>query len=249
MESDRLAKSQTSQTTLRGKVALITGGNRGIGLATASELADAGCKLAVTGRNQRDLTRAERQLVRKTQVLAVTCDVRDPLAVKDLIAAVKARFHRLDILVNNAGVAHPNLSIARLPIEEWREVIDANLTGMFLVTQAAMPLMERGGAIVNNLSIAAKQVFAGSSAYNASKHGALGFTNTLREELRPQGIRVIALLPGATDTAIWKTLWPEAPRKKMMSARAVASAVVSALTAPPDSTVEELTILPTSGTL
>ena len=120
---------------------------------------------------------------------------------------------------------------------------------MFLVTQAAMPLMERGGAIVNNLSIAAKQVFAGSSAYNASKHGALGFTNTLREELRPQGIRVIALLPGATDTAIWKTLWPEAPRKKMMSARAVASAVVSALTAPPDSTVEELTILPTSGTL
>jgi short-subunit dehydrogenase len=73
--------------------------------------------------------------------------------------------------------------------------------------------------------------------------------NTLREELRSAGIRVIALLPGATDTDIWETLWPEAPRKKMMSAETVAQALVSALTLPEDSTVEELTILPTAGTL
>jgi short-subunit dehydrogenase len=92
---------------------------------------------------------------------------------------------------------------------------------------------------VNNLSIAAKRVFPGSSAYNASKHGTLGFTNTLREELRPKGIRVIALLPGATDTAIWKTLWPEAPRRKMMSAETVAAAVVMTLRLPPEGTVEE----------
>jgi short-subunit dehydrogenase len=109
--------------------------------------------------------------------------------------------------------------------------------------------MKRGGVIVNNLSIAAKRVFPGSSAYNASKHGALGFTNTLREELREQGIRVIALLPGATDTAIWKTLWPDAPRKKMMSPKTVAEAVVNALLVPTESTVEELTILPSAGTL
>src|SRR5207245_1190498 len=88
-----------------------------------------------------------------------------------------------------------------------------------LVTKAALPMMKRGSIIVNNLSIAAKQVFPGSSAYNASKHGALGFTNTLREELRSKGIRVIALLPGATDTAIWNTLWPSAPRKKMIPGR------------------------------
>jgi NAD(P)-dependent dehydrogenase (short-subunit alcohol dehydrogenase family) len=129
------------------------------------------------------------------------------------------------------------------------EVIDTNLTGMFLVTRAALPLMKRGGTIMNNLSIAAKRVFPGSSAYNASKHGALGFTNTLREELRDQGIRVIALLPGATDTAIWKTLWPEAPRKKMMSPKTVAEAAVNALTLPADSTVEELTIMPSAGAL
>jgi len=112
-----------------------------------------------------------------------------------------------------------------------------------------LPLMKRGGVIVNNLSIAANRVFPGSSAYNASKHGALGFTNTLREELRTQGIRVIALLPGATDTAIWKTLWPEAPRKKMMSPKTVAEAVVSAILVPDEGTVEELAILPSAGAL
>jgi len=117
------------------------------------------------------------------------------------------------------------------------------------VTKAALPLMKRGGAIVNNLSIAARRVFPGLSAYNASKHGALGFTNTLREELRVRGIRVIALLPGATDTKIWNAFWSAAPRKKMMSPKTVAEAVVNALALPDESTIEELTILPSSGTL
>ena len=171
------------------------------------------------------------------------------MTVEQLFAVVKSHFHHLDVLINNAGVAHPNRSVAKLPVESWMEVIDTNLTGMFLVTRAALPLMRRGGAIVNNLSIAAKRVFPGSSAYNASKHGALGFTDTLREELRGQGIRVVALLPGATDTAIWKTLWPEAPRKKMMSPKTVAEAVLNTLTLPAESTAEELTIMPSAGTL
>jgi len=102
---------------------------------------------------------------------------------------------------------------------------------------------------VNNLSIAAVRVFAGSAAYNASKHGALGFTDTLREELRPKKIRVIALLPGATDTDIWKTLWPKAPRKKMMTPQTVAQTVVHALLLPPETTLEKLVIMPTSGAL
>ena len=117
------------------------------------------------------------------------------------------------------------------------------------MTQAFLPLLSRGSTVVNNLSVAANRVFAGSSAYNASKHGALGLTNTLREELRPQGIRVIALLPGATDTEIWNTFWPDAPREKTMSPETVARALVGALLLPEDSTIEELTILPTSGAL
>ncbi len=128
-------------------------------------------------------------------------------------------------------------------------MIDTNLTGTFLVTQAALAIMKRGGTIVNNLSIVANRAFAGSAAYTASKHGALGLTNTLREELRPKGIRVIALLPGATNTEIWNTFWPQAPRKKMMSPATVAAAVVNAILLPPNSTVETLEILPTAGLL
>ena len=243
-------KSKIAGGRLRGKIALVTGASRGIGSAIAQALTREGCNLVISGRNRSTLNEAARQLSRsKNSVLPLVCDVRNPLDVEQLFAVVKNHFHHLDVLINNAGVAHPNRSVAKLPVESWMEVIDTNLTGMFLVTRAALPLMKRGGAIVNNLSIAAKRVFPGSSAYNASKHGALGFTDTLREELRGQGIRVIALLPGATDTAIWKTLWPEAPRKKMMSPKTVAEAVVNALTIPAESTVEELTIMPSAGTL
>ena len=102
---------------------------------------------------------------------------------------------------------------------------------------------------MNVLSMSSKRAFPNLAAYNASKFGALGFNNTLREELRPQGIRVIAILPGSTDTPIWDTLWPEAPRHKMMRPDTVASALVAALKLPPESTVEELDLMPTTGAL
>jgi len=242
--------AKTSKAHLRGKVALITGASQGIGLAIGQALAAEGCDLVITGRNQPHLEDATRQLAkREIRVLPVACDVREAGAVNALFAAVEGRFHQLDILINNAGIAHSSLPVAKLPVEEWEEVIATNLTGMFLVTRRALPLMKRGSAIVNNLSISAKRVFPGASAYNAAKHGGLGFTNTLREELRGQGIRVIALLPGATDTAIWGQFWPDAPRKKMMRPETVAQAVVNALTLPVESTVEELTIMPSAGTL
>jgi len=162
---------------------------------------------------------------------------------------MRLQFGKLDILVNNAGIAHPGMPVEKLPFPLWKEVLETNLDGMFLVTQAALTMLKRGGTIVNNLSVAANRVFAGTSAYNASKHGALGLTNTLREELRPRGIRVIGLLPGATDTDIWKTLWPKAPRRKMMSAETVAQSVVQAILLPDNATVETLEILPSVGTL
>jgi NAD(P)-dependent dehydrogenase (short-subunit alcohol dehydrogenase family) len=235
---------------LAGKVALITGASQGIGRAIAEALARQGCNLIVTGRNQSRLDQAAKRLkLGGARVLTVACDVREPVQVEALMDELRRKFRRLDILINNAGVSHSNLEISKLPLDLWRDVIETNLTGTFLVTQAALPLMKSGGAIVNNLSIAAKRVFAGASAYNASKHGALGFTNTLREELRTKGIRVIALLPGATDTAIWNTFWPDAPRKKMMSAETVARAVVNALALPANSTLEELTLMPSAGAL
>ncbi|HZQ67725.1 MAG TPA: SDR family oxidoreductase [Terriglobales bacterium] len=242
-------KIQTDKA-LSGKVALVTGANQGIGLAIARALAANGCNLVITGRDKRRLKQALKTLEKAgVEVLPCLCDVRDPESVNALAIAIEGRFHRLDFLINNAGIAHPGRKVDKLQYETWKQVIDTNLNGLFLVTHTMLPLIRRGGAIANNLSIAAKRVFPGSSAYNASKHGALGFTNTLREELRGKGIRVIAMLPGATDTAIWETLWPEAPRKKMMSAETVATVLLDALLLPRDGTAEELLVLPGAGTL
>lgn len=235
---------------LKGKIALITGATRGIGLAIARALAEEGCDLILTSRDEAALAKISREWSRrKVRVLTHPCDVRDPYAVDDLFRMVRRQVRRLDILVNNAGIAHLNLNVEKLPYPIWKDVLATNLDGTFLISQAALELIPRGGTIVNNLSIAATRVFTGSAAYNASKHGALGFTSTLREELRPKGIRVIGLQPGATDTDIWKTLWPQAPRKKMISAATIAKVVVDAIVLPANACVETLEILPTTGTL
>ena len=235
---------------LKGKLALITGGSLGIGLAIACALAGEGCNLIICGRDQGKLERAAKELsANGVQVSALACDVRDVASVQKMFAGVKAKFSNLDILVNSAGIAHPMRSTVELSAKEWNDVLATNLTGTFLVCQAALPLMQRGATIVNILSMSSKRVFPNLAAYNASKFGALGFTNTLREELRQQGIRVIAVLPGSTDTPIWDTLWPDAPREKMLRAETVAESVVAALKLPPESTVEELAIMPTGGPL
>jgi NAD(P)-dependent dehydrogenase (short-subunit alcohol dehydrogenase family) len=248
-------KPTSREPTLAGRLALITGANRGIGLAIAQALARAGCNLIITARDERALVKARHELEKlqpqklHLHVLAQSCDVRSPDSVDYLFALVRGIRKPLDILINNAGIAHPNLRVGELPYPTWMEVIDTNLSGLFLMTQAALAVMKRGSTVVNNLSIAAERVFPGSAAYNASKHGALGFTDTLREELRPKGIRVIALMPGATDTALWNTLWPKAPRRKMMSAETVARAVVNALLLPENTTIEKVVVMPSTGAL
>ncbi len=231
---------------LAGKVALVTGGNRGIGFAIAEALCGAGAAVVISGRDERAPQAAVSRLPRAR---AIHCDVRDPHSVERLFGVIGERFGRLDILVNNAGLAHPSREIANLPLAEWQEVIATNLTGLFLVTRAALVVMGRGGTIVNNLSVAARTIFPGMAAYTASKHGALGFTQTLREELRPRQIRVIALMPGATDTAIWEQIWPDAPRHKMISPQAVAQAVLAAILLPENATLSELVLTPTGGAL
>jgi len=241
-------KTRRPSHRLADQTALITGATRGIGLAIAKTLADEGCNLILTARDENALKKLSRGL-KAHKILTHACDVRDPHSIDDLFRAIRREHFRINILINNAGIAHANLPVDQLPYRVWKDVFATNLDGTFLITQAALTLMRRGGTIVNNLSIAATRVFAGSAAYNASKHAALGLTNTLREELRHKGIRVIGLLPGATDTDIWKTLWPEAPRKKIMSPDTVAKAVLEAILLPENATIENLEILPTVGTL
>ncbi len=242
------SNEKSSASSLRGKVAVVTGASRGIGLAIAQALRAAGCRLALTARFRESKQGAAAKKF-GSDSLVVPCDVRDEKAVAKFFTAVRQRFGRVDVLVNNAGIAGPTGNVGELSVAEWCEVVDTNLTGMFLTTRAALPLMSRGSVIINNLSISAKGNFPGMSAYNASKHGAAGFTATLREELREKGIRVVGLYPGATDTAIWKQFWPGAPRARMMSPGTIAQAVVYAVSTPAEATVEELIIAPSGGEL
>ena len=239
-----------SRGRLYGKLAVVTGASRGIGLAIAEALASEECNLAISARDLARLKSVARQLKKfGSMVLPLACDVRDANSVAQFFASVKRRFGHIDVLVNNAGIAHPSVEVQDLEVDTWRDVIETNLTGTFLCTRAALPLMRRGGVIVNNISVAGKGMFPGGSAYNASKWGALGFSNTLREELRERGIRVMALLPGATYTEMWSRNWPDAPRERMIAPESVASAVLNAVLMPEDTTVEEITVTPTGGAL
>jgi NAD(P)-dependent dehydrogenase (short-subunit alcohol dehydrogenase family) len=235
---------------LNGKVSVVTGGARGIGFALAKLLGEQGSKVVIVGRDRARLKEAARLLTKsKSEVLALPCDISDAAQVEKLFKAIKKRYSSIDILVNNAGIAHSLAPVDLLPIDVWKQVIDINLTGMFLVTRAALPFMSAGATIVNNLSIAAEQTFPGMAAYNASKAGALGFTNALREDLRERGIRVLALVAGATRTDIWDQFWPGAPREKMIAPATVAQAVVHALSVPAQATIELIKIGPAAGAL
>ncbi len=220
-----------------------------------------GCSLVITGRDSSKLSKSaaelRRVLPRKShahnngdaQVVAQVCDVRDPDSVASLFAMVKQRFGKIDVLVNNAGTAQPAVSIEQTSLEVWRDAIDTNLTGLFLCTRAALPLMRPGATIINNLSVAARTVFPNFAAYNASKHGALGFTLSLRDELIPRGIRVVALMPGATDTDLWQQFWPDAPRERMIDVESVAQAALYAVLLPPNANLSEIVLAPTGGAL
>jgi NAD(P)-dependent dehydrogenase (short-subunit alcohol dehydrogenase family) len=235
---------------LEGRVAVVTGASRGIGCAIAEELVSHGCAVVIAARHVASLEDVAKRLSHyDPRVAPYECDIRDEMAVQRLFTFVAEEFGHLDFLINNAGIYGPAKAVGETDVEGWREALDTNLTGTFLCTRYALPLMKAGAVIVNNLSIAAYQVFPNSSAYIASKMGARGLTEATREDVRKQGIRVIALVPGATDTEIWNQFWPDAPRQKMVQPHEVASAVVNALMLPAGTSVDEIRIMPASGAL
>jgi len=243
----------TGPLRLSGKVAVITGASRGIGYAVAKALAIEGCDVVISGREPANLTRAAAQLRKEVhssaKILAVPCDVRAAQRVAGMFAVVKKRFGKIDVLVNNAGISQAPTSIEQTTHEMWRDMLDTNLTGMYLCTRAALPLMARGSTIINNLSAAAKQIFPNFAAYTSAKMGAYGFTLSIRNELIPRGIRVTALMPGATSTDIWQTVMPNADRDVMIDVNQVAQAVLYAVLLPREANLSELLLTPTVGAL
>jgi NAD(P)-dependent dehydrogenase (short-subunit alcohol dehydrogenase family) len=235
---------------LTGKSAVVTGASRGIGFAIAEALSKLGCGVVLTSRNLASAQAVAANLKNASApVVPIACDVKDETSIKRLFQTVREQFGSLSFLINNAGIYGPAYSVENAPVDGFREAIETNLIGPFLCTKYAVPLMRKGSVIVNNLSVAAYQVFPKSAAYIASKQGLLGLTNASREDLRPRGIRVVALVPGATDTEIWNQFWPEAPRDKMMRPGDVAHSVVTALLMPPETSMDEIRIMPAAGAL
>lgn len=188
-------------TERSNKVALVTGAARGLGLAAAKRFLGAGWSVGMLDNDAATLAGAVRGLG-ESGTLELPCDVSQPEQVDRAVASLRERFGRLDALVNNAGIANFG-PVMETSLEVWREIMDVNLTGPFLMTKAAVPLMrETGGAIVNITSISSLRASTLRVAYGTSKAGLAHLTKQLAVELATWGIRVNAVAPGPVDTAM-----------------------------------------------
>jgi len=187
---------------LGGRVAVVTGGGRGIGAATARALAEAGASLVVAARSSAEIERVAAELeLAGHAAIAVVCDVTDAASVKRLKETAEERFGGVDILVSNAGVA-TSAPLGRVTLADWERLFAVNATGPFLCAQAFAPTMAvRGwGRIVHVASIAGRTAAAYISTYAATKHALVGFTRALAAEYAAQGVTVNAVCPGYVDT-------------------------------------------------
>ena len=190
-----------SVTPLQGRVAIVTGGSRGIGLAIARALLARGMSVAISGRDPESLANAAGALDAGDRLITFEGDVGKLEDVQKLVATTVDRWNRLDVLVNNAGVG-TFVPIADMTPDAWRQTIDTNLTGVFYCCHAAIPHLRKagGGWIINISSLAGKNAFVGGGAYCASKAALNQFSETLMQEVRYDGIRVSYIMPGSVDT-------------------------------------------------
>ncbi|PYN62561.1 MAG: 3-oxoacyl-[acyl-carrier-protein] reductase [Candidatus Rokuibacteriota bacterium] len=221
---------------LDGKVAIVTGGSRGIGLAIAALLAEDGAAVVVSGRDADRLQRAVKELEAQGRVAhAVVADAASREDCDRLADAAKERFGRIDVLVNNAGITRDGL-LVRMKDEDWDRVMDVNLRGVFLLTRAvtkAMVRQKRGGRVINITSTAGAMGNAGQANYSAAKAGLIGLTKAAARELAHWSILVNAVAPGLIETDMAAALPAEArtallaqvPLKRIGTAREVAEVV------------------------
>lgn len=195
---------------LEGKVVVVTGASQGLGRALALAYAREGASLVVNSRSE-DSVRPVAEEVEKlgADVLAVAADVSDAEDVERLVDAAVERFGKIDVLVNNAGLLGPRVAIADYPEDGWRRVLDANLTGPYLVTKATIPHIADGGSIINVVSGVSVEGRAEWGAYSVSKFGIEGLTQILAAELQERGVRVNAVDPGGMRTDMRAAAYPE----------------------------------------
>ena len=236
------AREPRDASALAGRVALITGASRGIGLAVATALAGSGASVAMLARGADALRTAAAPL----GGLAVPCDIADPNAVRAALTRVTRELGAPEILVNNAGL-FALAAIESQSVTELRATLDTNLVAPFVLAKALLPAMRAAGRghIVTIGSIADRATFPENGAYAASKFGARAMHQVLREELRGSGVRATLVSPGPVDTPLWDAIGPDersgfTPRARMLLATAVADAVLFALTREAVVNIDEL---------
>jgi NAD(P)-dependent dehydrogenase (short-subunit alcohol dehydrogenase family) len=220
--------------SLKGSRALITGGTKGIGLAVAESLVEAGASVTITARTRKDVERVVKRLAKQTKskVVGIVADVGDPGTCNRIVAEATAAMGGLDILVNNAGLGVFK-SIEELTWEEWRQQIDVNLGGVWACTKAAIGHLKKSkdAWVINIGSLASRNSFASGTGYNASKFGLLGMTEAMMLDLRDKGIRVSIVMPGSVNTD-FGTSPKEAKRGWKLEADDCALAVMQLLAYP-----------------
>ncbi|MBS3737755.1 SDR family oxidoreductase [Mesohalobacter halotolerans] len=187
---------------MRGKVAFITGGSKGIGYGIAESLAQEGVHSVLTSRTQANADKAAKAISEKYKVkcLGIEADVRDYKAVKSAVDRAEDAFGQIDYVIANAGLGHFG-SVEDLKVEQWQEVIDTNLSGVFYTIKSSVEALKKTkGYFISISSLAGENFFAGGSAYNASKFGVTGFTQAVMLDLRQKGVNVSTIMPGSVST-------------------------------------------------
>jgi NAD(P)-dependent dehydrogenase (short-subunit alcohol dehydrogenase family) len=242
--------------TSSGKVAIVTGAGSGIGKAAALALLQEGYAVALAGRRKELLEAVAREAKPGARTLVVPTDVADPASIRALFARTKEAFGRLDLLFNNAGIGAPAVPLEDLPYEQWKAVVDTNLTGSFLCTQEAFKIMKsqepRGGRIINNGSISAHAPRPFSVAYTSTKHAITGLTKTTSLDGRKYDIACGQIDVGNAATPLTERMTRGVPQangtvavEPVMDVEHVARAIVYMASLPLDANVQFLTVMAT----
>ncbi len=232
------------QESLESKVAVVTGGTRGIGKAIARRLLAEGARVAICGTRQKSVDEALELLSPKERVFGMAADITRLDEVRGFVGAVKQRFDGIHILINNAG-AGLFRSVADLAPDEWHRLISLNLTGAYYCCHEILPIFIQsgGGDVINISSLAGKNAFAGGAGYNASKFGLNGFSEAMMLDHRNHGVRVSTIMPGSVDTEFGTNKAGEGNAWKI-APEDIAEIVVTVLRMPGRTTISQVEVRP-----
>ncbi len=236
-------------TVVQRPVVWVVGASRGIGAEIARQFASVGCQVWLSGRSVRGLRAVQRRIADEGgRASVVRCDVRRLSSIRQASRSIFSASGRIDILINSAGVTVFR-NVLKTTAAEIDDILATNLRGPISCVKNVLPSMvkRRSGCIVNILSNAAVKTFEESAAYTAAKAGMLGFSRVLREELRHANVKVVNVIPGATETEMWSRADRRKYGRHMMRARSVAEAVLAVVQMPPDLVVDEIILRPIFG--